>query len=106
VHPTSSYHTNPPRVSPSAVLDHRFDIIVSKINQQKECNAHFDSRITNLEATTHSIDQKIDRLLDHFDSSFPSSKIQKTSINSARDTMHHPGRASSLQSAQDSTHHV
>ena len=95
--------TNTQKMSSS--IEHRFDVIVAEINHQRECNLHFDNRISSLEVTTSNIDQKMDRLLDHFASSVPSSKLQKLSSSPAREASQHPGHPSSSQQNQDHSYH-
>ena len=89
----------------SSSIEHRFDVIVAEINHQRECNHRFDNRISSLEVATSNIDQKMDRLLDHFASSVPSSKLQKLSSTPSREASQHPGHPSSLQQNQDHSYH-
>jgi hypothetical protein len=85
----------------STSIEHRFDVIIAEINHQCECNLHFDNHISSLEVTTLNIDQKMDRLLDHYASSVPSSKLQKLSSTPACEASQHPGHPSALQQNQD-----
>jgi len=91
-----------PRPTPTTIitntsLSHRFDAIQFELNQQRDCNARFDTRISNLEITLKSIDSKIDRILDQMDASFQNHhKIPRTSSSSYNDAPSHPGQASML----------
>jgi hypothetical protein len=71
-------------------INNRFDSIHAELNIQRECNARFDARISNLEITTQSIDDKIDLVLDRLASSSPSHKIQKTSQHHHNESTQHP----------------
>jgi hypothetical protein len=89
----------------NAAINHRFDVTVAEITQQCECNMCFDNCISSLEVTTKNINQKMDRLLDRFDTSLPSTKIAKTTTNSIRDPTQIPGRPSLLHTNQDPSYH-
>lgn len=73
----------------------KFDKICLEINEQRECNARFDARISSLEPSTRSIDSKIDLVLARLappDS--PTHKIQKTILSQTADASSYPGRTS------------
>lgn len=88
-----------------STFNHRFDAMQHELIQQRECNARFDTRISNLENTSKNIDSKIDKILDQLDSTFPTPhKIQRTSPSSYNDAFSHSAQASTILNIQGNTY--
>jgi len=79
----NSSQPSPPHMMINNEISNKFDSIHTELNIQRECNARFDARISNLEITTQSIDDKIDLVLERLASTSPSHKIQKNSSTSS-----------------------
>jgi hypothetical protein len=81
----------------------KIENIYAELNIQRECNARIDARISNLEITTPSIDDKIDLVLDRLAPSSPSHKIQKTSPHQHNESHPHPGWSSQSNGSRGSS---
>jgi hypothetical protein len=58
-----SMPTSSPKSSISSDVDAKFESIRIEMNNQRDCNARFDARISSLELSTQSIDSKLDLIL-------------------------------------------